>query len=72
MGASSNASVSGTHQQCWHQLVHRDVANEGTKKITQDGHLTIVRKMESSKNTTQHATECEYNQIAVNGCQLTV
>jgi len=40
--------------------------------MTQDAHLKIVRKTESSKNKKQHAVRCEHIHIEANGGQLTV
>jgi len=72
MGASFNASLGGTQQQCRHQLVHRNTANAATENMTQDAHLKILCKPATSKNKKQHAIGFEYNQIEVNSHQLTV
>jgi len=55
MGASFNASLQGTQQQCRHQVVHREAANVATENMTQEAHLKIVRKTSSSTNKKQHA-----------------
>jgi len=39
MGASSNASLEGTQQQCRHQIVHCEAAIVATENMTQDAHL---------------------------------
>jgi len=72
VGASSNLSLAGTQQQRRHQLVRCNAANAATETMTQDAHSTIPSKTGSSKNTKQHAIECEYNHIAGNGHQLMV
>jgi len=59
-GAWSNAALAGTQQQQRHQLVHCEAANTGTKNMTQDGQLNIVRNTGSRKNQMQHAIVCEY------------
>jgi len=69
-GASFNASLQGTQQQHRHQSVHREAANVGTEKMTQDAHLKIVCKTGSSMNKKQHAIGCEYVHIMVDGSQL--
>jgi len=71
-GATSNTSLIGTEQEYRHQLVHHDAANAATKHITQDAHLKMVRKTGSSNDKKQHAVECEYIYIEVNGRQLSV
>jgi hypothetical protein len=40
--------------------------------MTEDAHLTIVRKTGSSKNTKQPASGCQYINTVVNGRQITV
>jgi len=40
--------------------------------MTRDVHLKIVHKTGSSKNKKQHAVECEYICIEVNGREWTV
>jgi hypothetical protein len=49
-GVTPNSSLSGTPQECRQQLVHHNATNAATKNITQDAHLKIVHKTESSKN----------------------
>jgi len=58
-GASRNAPLGETQQQCRHQLVHRDAAIVATKNMTQDAHLKKVRKTANNKNKKQHAIGCE-------------
>jgi len=55
MGASSNAPLAETQQQCRHQLVHCDSAIAATENKAQDAHLKIVRKTGRSNNRQQHA-----------------
>jgi len=69
-GASSNASLEGTQQQCRHQLVHCKAANVATENMTQDAHLKIIRKTGSGTNKKQHPIGCEYVHIIVYGRQL--
>jgi len=71
-GATSNTELLGTPQEHRHKLVLRDAANAATKHMTQDAHLKIIRKTESSKNIKQHAVGCKYIHIEANGVQLTV
>jgi hypothetical protein len=71
-GASSNTPVIGTQQECRQQLVHRDAANAATKDMTQDAPLTIVCQTGSSPNKKQHAVQCDYIIMVVNGHQFTV
>jgi len=71
-GASTNTSPIGTQQYCWHQLVHRDIANSARKNMTQDVHLKIVCKTGSSTNRNQHAVGCEYIHTVIHGHQSTV
>jgi len=71
-GATSNTNILGTQQERRHKLVHHNAANVATKHMTQDAHLNIVRKTESSKNKKQHAVGCEYIHIEANSAQLTV
>ena len=71
-GITHNESLSGTQQECRHQLVHHDAVNAATKNMTQDVHLKIVRKTGSSNNKKQHAIGCEYIHIKVNHGQRIV
>jgi len=48
MGASSKTSLLGTQQECGHQIIHHDAANEATKNMTQDAHLKIFCTTSSS------------------------
>jgi hypothetical protein len=68
--ATTNTDILGTQQERRHKLVHRDAADAATKHMTQDAHLKIVRKTESSKNNKQHAVGCEYIHIEANGSQF--
>jgi hypothetical protein len=63
---TSNTEILGTQQECRHKLVHLDAANVATKHMTQDAHLKIVRKTESSKNKKQHAVRGEYIRTEAN------
>jgi len=47
-GASSNAPLAETQQQCRHQLVHRDAAIAATENMTQDAHLKKYVKPDTS------------------------
>jgi len=58
-GASSNASLAETQQQCRHQLVHHDAAIAATENITQDAHFKRVCKTGHSNNRMRHAIGCE-------------
>jgi len=60
-GTSSKASLEGPQQQRRHQLVHREAANVATQNMTQDAHLKIVRKTESSTKMNQHEQEAARN-----------
>jgi len=71
-GASRNAPLRETKQQCRHQLVHRDAAIVATENMTQDAHLKKVRKTGSSKNKKQHAIGCESIHIRLNERQLII
>jgi len=62
-GITPKTSLSGTQQECRHQLVHRNAANAATKNMTEDTHLKIVRKTGSSKNKKQHVIGCKYIHI---------
>jgi hypothetical protein len=62
-GITPNTSLSGQLQVRRHQLVHRRAANVATKNMTEDAHLTIVRKTGNSKNKEQHAIGCKYIDI---------
>jgi hypothetical protein len=63
--ASSNALRGMTQQQHRHQLLHRDAATVANENMTQDTHLTMVRKTGSSKNKKQHAIGCESIHICI-------
>ena len=71
-GISPDTSLSGTQRECRHQLVHCNAANVATKNMSQDAHLQIIHKTESSKNKKQHAIGCKYIHIKVNDSRLTV
>jgi len=71
-GATSNTEILGTQQECRHKLVHREGADAGTKHMTQDAHLKIVRQTGSRRKKKQHAVGCEYIHIDALGGQLTV
>jgi hypothetical protein len=71
-GATTNTDILGTQQVRRLKLVHHDAADAATKHMTQDAHLKIVRKTESSKNNKQHAVGCEYIHIEVNGGQCSI
>ena len=71
-GSSNNAPPGEIQQQRRHQLVHRNAAIVATEIMTQDAHLNIVRKTESSKNKKQHAIRCESIHIDVDDGLLTV
>jgi hypothetical protein len=58
-GASLNAPLGETQQQCRHQFVDFAAAIEATENITQDAHLQKVSKTRSRKNKKQHASGCE-------------
>ena len=71
-GDSRNAPLGETQQQRRHQLVHRDAAIVATENMTQDAHLKMGRKTESSKNKKQHAIGCESIHICANDGQLKI
>jgi len=71
-GDTSNTSLIGIQQQCRHQLVHRDAADAATRNMTQDTHLTIVRRTGSRRIKQQHAVGCKYKHIVVNSRRLIV
>jgi hypothetical protein len=68
-GPTSNTSVIGTQQECRHQAVHHNVAKAATRNVTQNVHLKIVSKTESSENEKPHAAGCNYTHIVVNSRQ---
>jgi hypothetical protein len=67
---SPNMSLSGTLQEHRHQFIHCNAVNVATKNMTQDAHLKIVSKTESSMNKKQHAIGCEYIHLTVYDGQL--
>jgi hypothetical protein len=71
-GATTNTDILGTQQEQRHKFVHRDTADVGIKHMTQDAHLTIVRKTGNRGNKKHHRVGCEYIQIDAIGGQLTV
>jgi len=71
-GASNNAPPSETQPQHSHQLVQHAAANVATENMTQDKHLKILRKSESSKHKKQWAIRCESIHIHVVNGQLRV
>ena len=71
-GDTLNMSLIGTQQESRHHLVHRDVADAATRNMTQDAHLTIIRKTGSSKNKQTQTVGCNYIHIVVNSRQLIV
>ena len=71
-GVSHNEPLGVTKQQRRHQLVHRDTAIVAAENVTQDAHLTIVRKTGSKKNRKQHAIGCESIDICVDDSQLRI
>jgi len=58
--AASNTSLIGTQRECRHQLVHHEAANAAIKNMTQNAHLKITRKADSSQNKMLPAFWCEY------------
>jgi len=72
IGVTRNMSLSGTQQERKYQLVHRNAANVATYNITQDGHVKVVCKTESSKNKKQHTIRYKYIHIKVNDGLLTI
>jgi len=71
-GDSSDASLHGTRQLRRNRLVHRDSAYAATENMTQDEHFKIISKIRRKNIQKQHAIECEYIHVVVNGCQPTV
>jgi len=64
-GASNNAPLSETQQQCRHQLVHHNAAIVPTENMTQDAHLNRVCRAGSRKSEQQHAIGSESIHIDV-------
>jgi hypothetical protein len=71
-GASPNAPLGATQQQCKHQLVRPDAAIVAAENQTQDEYFKKVRKTGSSKNQQQHAIGCKSIHICVNDGQLEI
>jgi len=72
MGASSNPSLNGTQQQCWHQFFRLNAANAETEHMTQDVHLKIIHKSGSGKAKKKNPRRCNHIHIVVNRCPLRV
>jgi hypothetical protein len=72
VGATTTTEILGTPQEHRPKFVHRDAANEATKYMTQDAHLTIIRKTGISKNEKQLQVDYEYIHIKANGVKSTV
>jgi hypothetical protein len=68
--ATTNTDIPGTQQERRHKLVHRDAPDAATKHMTQDAHLTIVRKTGSRRNKKQHVVRCGYIHIDTISGQL--